>query len=338
MTLLVTGGVGFIGSCFTHFMLAKYPDLRIICLDRMTYAANPMTLEGLRHDPNFRFVKGDIADSICVDRLFEEEHPDAVVHFAAESHVDRSIEDPSVFLKTNVIGTGVLLDACRKYGIGRFHQVSTDEVYGALPLNKKEPFTEESPLSPSSPYAASKASADLLVMAYRRTYGIPVTISRASNNYGPRQYPEKLIPLMLANALHGEKLPLYGGGWQVRDWLYVEDHVRAIDLILDRGREGEIYNVGGSCEMPNIDVVKKLCKRLSVSEDRIVSVSDRPGHDVRYALSYEKLQKELGWYPATSFEEGFEKTVRWYLDNRSWWESTVGDDYHTYYQTIYGKK
>ncbi|MCC8130281.1 MAG: dTDP-glucose 4,6-dehydratase [Ruminococcus sp.] len=323
MTIIVTGGAGFIGSNFIFHMLGTHPDYRTICLDKLTYAGNLSTLAPVMGNPNFRFVHADICDREAVYKLFEEEKPDIVVNFAAESHVDRSIEEPEIFLQTNIIGTSVLMDACRKYGITRFHQVSTDEVYGDLPLDRPDLFfTEESPIRPSSPYSSSKASADLLVLAYHRTYGLPVTISRCSNNYGPYQFPEKLIPFMIMNALNNKPLPVFGEGLNVRDWLYVEDHCRAIDLIIHNGRIGEIYNIGGHNEMRNIDVVKMICRELGKPERLITHVPDRKGHDLRYAIDATKIRKELGWVPEMKFEDGIKETVRWYLENWGWWESS----------------
>lgn len=324
MKILVTGGAGFIGSNFIHYMMEKHPDYRIICLDKLTYAGNLRNLESALNRENFRFIKGDICDRELVYKVFEEERPDIVVNFAAESHVDRSIEDPEIFLKTNIIGTQVLMDACRKYGIKRFHQVSTDEVYGDLPLDRPDlKFTEKSPLKPSSPYSASKASADLLVMAYHRTYELPVTISRCSNNYGPYQFPEKLIPLMIINAIHDRPLPVYGDGRNVRDWIHVKDHCEAIDLIIHEGKEGEIYNIGGENERSNIEVVKMILKELGKPESLIKFVKDRPGHDRRYALDITKMKEEFGWSPKISFEEGLRSTIKWYLENRNWWEEII---------------
>ncbi len=328
MTIIVTGGAGFIGANFILYMRNTHPDYRIVCVDKLTYAGNLCTLAPLLGDPQFRFVKLDIADRAGVFDLFAAEKPDVVVNFAAESHVDRSIEDPAAFWQTNVIGTATLLDACRAYGVGRFHQVSTDEVYGDLPLDRPDLlFTERSPLCPSSPYSSSKASADLIVQAYHRTYGLPTTISRCSNNYGPYQFPEKLIPLMLTNALGNKPLPVYGDGRNVRDWLYVEDHCRAVDLILHNGRVGEIYNVGGHNEMANIDVVRLICRALGRSEDLITFVADRKGHDRRYAVDAQKMADELGWQPETAFADGIQKTVQWYLDNRTWWENILDGSY-----------
>ena len=332
MTVLVTGGAGFIGSNFIFHMLKAYPAYRIICLDKLTYAGNIATLEPVINNPSFRFVKGDIADREAVYRLFEEEHPDIVVNFAAESHVDRSIDDPEIFLRTNIIGTSVLMDACRKYGIKRYHQVSTDEVYGDLPLDRPDMFfTEKTPIHASSPYSSSKAGADLLVLAYYRTYGLPVTISRCSNNYGPYHFPEKLIPLMIINALNNKPLPVYGKGENVRDWLYVEDHCRAIDLIIHKGRVCEVYNVGGHNEMRNIDIVKLILNELSKDESLITFVADRKGHDLRYAIDPTKIHNELGWLPETKFEDGLKKTIKWYLDNESWWKPIISGEYQDYW-------
>lgn len=315
MTIIVTGGAGFIGSNFIFYMLAKYPEYRIVCIDALTYAGNLSTLKPVMENPNFAFYKVNICDRPAVYELFEKERPQMVVNFAAESHVDRRVEDPAVFLETNVMGTSVLLDACRKFGIKRFHQVSTDEVYGELPLDRPDLlFTEETPVRASSPYSASKAAADLLSLAYHRTYGLPVSISRCSNNYGPHQFPEKLIPLMILNCINDRPLPVYGEGVNVRDWLYVEDHCKAIDLILHKGRVGEVYNIGGHNEMRNIDIVKRICKELGKPESLITHVTDRKGHDMRYAMDTTKIQKELGWSPETSFEDGLRKTVRWYQD------------------------
>ncbi len=339
MTIIVTGGAGFIGSNFVFYMLKAHPTDRIICLDKLTYAGNLSTLKSVMKNPNFRFVKADICDREAVYKLFEEEKPDIVVNFAAESHVDRSIENPSIFLQTNIVGTSVLMDACREYGIKRYHQVSTDEVYGDLPLDRPDLFfTENTPIHTSSPYSSSKAGADLLVLAYHRTFGLPVTISRCSNNYGPYHFPEKLIPLMIINALHDKPLPVYGEGINVRDWLYVEDHCKAIDLILQKGRVGEVYNVGGHNEMRNIDIVKLICKALGKSEDLITYVTDRKGHDMRYAIDPSKIRGELGWLPETKFKDGIQKTIQWYLDNEDWWQEIVSGDYQNYYEKMYGNK
>lgn len=337
--ILVTGGAGFIGGNFIHYLLGNRPDCHIACLDALTYAGNLETLKSVLEDSRLRFVHGDITDREAVYHLFEEENFDAVVNFAAESHVDRSIDTPEVFLKTNILGTQVLLDACNRFGTGRYHQVSTDEVYGDLPLDRPDLFfTEETPIHTSSPYSASKASADLLVTAYYRTYGTPVTISRCSNNYGPYHFPEKLIPLMILNALEDKPLPVYGDGKNVRDWLYVEDHCRAIELILENGRVGEVYNVGGHHEKQNIEVVKTILHALGKSEELIAFVKDRPGHDRRYAIDPSKIHRELGWLPQTSFEDGIQKTVEWYLQNRSWWEHIRSGDYRRYYEQQYGMK
>ena len=305
-------------------MLKTYPSYRIICVDKLTYAGNLSTLTSVMTNPNFRFVKADICDRKAINQLFEEEKPDMIVNFAAESHVDRSINNLGIFLETNILGTDVLMDACLKYGIKRYHQVSTDEVYGDLPLDRPDLlFTETTPLHPSSPYSSSKAAADLLVLSYFRTYGLPVTISRCSNNYGPYQYPEKLIPLMIVNALNNQQLPVYGNGQNVRDWLYVEDHCRAIDLVIHKGREGEVYNIGGHNEMANINIVKLICKELGKSEDLITYVADRKGHDLRYAIDPTKIYTELGWLPETKFANGIKKTIQWYLDNHQWREDII---------------
>ena len=339
MTIIVTGGAGFIGGNFVHYMLEKYNDYRIVCLDALTYAGNMETLEDVMDNPNFRFAKGDIADREFVYNLFEEEKPDIVVNFAAESHVDRSIENPEIFLKTNIIGTSVLMDACRKYGIKRYHQVSTDEVYGDLPMDRPDLFfTENTPIHTSSPYSASKASADLLVMAYGRTYKLPVTISRCSNNYGPYHFPEKLIPLVIANVLNDKPVPVYGKGENVRDWLYVKDHCSAIDLIIHKGKVGEVYNIGGHNERTNLQVVKTIINALGKSEDLITYVTDRPGHDMRYAIDPTKIHNELGWLPETSFDEGIKKTIQWYLDNEKWWKNIISGEYQNYYEKMYSNR
>ena len=336
MKIIVTGGAGFIGGNFVHYMLNKYNDYDIICLDALTYAGNMETLEPVMHNPRFKFYKADIADRNAVYEIFEKEKPNIIVNFAAESHVDRSIDNPSIFLQTNVLGTGVLMDACRKYGIDRYHQVSTDEVYGDLPLDRPDLFfTETTPLHTSSPYSASKASADLLVQAYHRTFKLPVTISRCSNNYGPYHFPEKLIPLMIANALYDKELPVYGKGENVRDWLYVEDHCSAIDLIIHKGRVGEVYNIGGHNEKTNLEVVKIILKELNKSENLIKYVTDRPGHDMRYAIDPTKIHTELGWLPATKFEDGIKKTIKWYLDNKTWWQNIINGEYKNYYERHY---
>ena len=339
MNILVTGGAGFIGSNFVFHMLENHPDYRIICLDKLTYAGNLSTLQPVLEQDNFRFVRADICDRAAVEKVFQEEQPDVVVNFAAESHVDRSIENPSIFLETNIMGTAVLMDACRKYGIRRYHQVSTDEVYGDLPLDRPDLFfTEETPLHASSPYSSSKAGADLLVMAYHRTYGLPVSISRCSNNYGPYHFPEKLIPLTIVNALADKPLPVYGKGLNVRDWLYVEDHCKAIDLILHKGRAGEVYNVGGHNEKQNIEIVKLICKELGKPESLITYVSDRKGHDMRYAIDPAKIHEELGWLPETKFEDGIRKTISWYLNHREWWQNIISGEYKNYYHMMYGNR
>ena len=339
MTILVTGGAGFIGGNFVKYMLNRYPDYKIICLDALTYAGNLETLADVMDNPQFKFIKGNIADQKVIFSLFEQEKPDIVVNFAAESHVDRSIENPKVFLETNIIGTQVLMDACRKYGIKRFHQVSTDEVYGDLPLDRPDLFfTEETPIHTSSPYSASKASADLLVQAYHRTFKLPVTISRCSNNYGPYHFPEKLIPLMISRALADQPLPVYGKGENVRDWLYVEDHCSAIDLIIHNGREGEVYNIGGHNERTNLEVVKAILKELNKPESLITYVTDRPGHDMRYAIDPTKIHNELGWLPETKFDDGIKLTVQWYLENKPWWENIINGEYKNYYEKMYGNR
>ena len=324
MKIIVTGGAGFIGSNFIFYMLNKYPQDRIICVDKLTYAGNLSTLSPVMSNSNFKFYQIDICDRDKIYYLFEQETPDMVVNFAAESHVDRSIENSEVFLDTNIKGTAVLMDACRKYGIERYHQVSTDEVYGDLPLDRPDMFfTEKTPIHTSSPYSSSKAAADLLVLAYHRTYGLPVSISRCSNNYGEYQYPEKLIPLMIINALRNKPLPVYGKGINVRDWLYVEDHCRAIDMIIHNGKDGEIYNVGGNNEIRNIDIVRMVCKKIGSSEDLITYVTDRKGHDLRYAIDPTKIREELGWTPRVKFEDGLEKTIQWYINNKEWWKAIL---------------
>ncbi len=336
MKILVTGGAGFIGGNFAHLMVNKYPEDEIVVLDALTYAGNLETLEPVMDKPNFKFVKGDITDRAFIDDLFAKEHFDMVVNFAAESHVDRSIEDPEIFLRTNILGVQVLLDACRKYGVKRFHQVSTDEVYGDLPLDRPDLlFHEDTPIHTSSPYSASKAAADLLVLAYHRTFGLPVTISRCSNNYGPYHFPEKLIPLVISRALADEPIPVYGEGANVRDWLYVNDHCTAIDLILRTGRDGEIYNIGGHNEVSNLEVVKTILKALNKPESLIHFVKDRPGHDLRYAMDPTKIETELGWEPEYRFETGIQKTIDWYLTHRDWWEHIVNGEYQNYYAKMY---
>ncbi len=339
MTVLVTGGAGFIGSNFIYYMQKAHPQERLVCVDCLTYAGNLSTLAAAMEKPNFAFYKTNICDRAAIYALFEQERPDIVVNFAAESHVDRSIETPEVFLQTNILGTQVLMDASRRYGVTRYHQVSTDEVYGDLPLDRPDLFfTEETPIHTSSPYSASKAAADLLVQAYHRTFGLPVTISRCSNNYGPYHFPEKLIPLMIANALQDKPLPVYGEGLNVRDWLYVEDHCKAIDLILRHGRVGEVYNIGGHNEMKNIDIVRLICQKLGKPESLITHVADRKGHDMRYAIDPTKIHRELGWLPETCFADGIQKTVDWYLANRDWWQTILSGEYKTYYERMYGNR
>lgn len=336
MKIVVTGGAGFIGGNFIHMMVKKYPEYKILCLDKLTYAGNMETLDQIMHYKNFKFIKGDITDRDFIFRLFNDEKPDIIVNFAAESHVDRSINEPGLFLNTNIIGTGVLLDACKNFGIQRYHQVSTDEVYGDLPLDRPDLFfTEETPIHTSSPYSASKASADLLVQSYYRTFHLPVTISRCSNNYGPYHFPEKLIPLMIANALNDKPLPVYGTGENVRDWLYVEDHCIAIDLIIHKGNNGEIYNIGGHNERTNLEVVKTIIRELGKSEDLIQYVTDRPGHDMRYAIDPSKITNELGWKPTTYFDDGIKKTIKWYIENKVWWENIMSGEYQNYYDKMY---
>ena len=339
MKIIVTGGAGFIGSNFVYYELKNHAEDKIICLDKLTYAGNLETLADAFKNPNFSFVRADIADREAVYKLFEDVKPDIIVNFAAESHVDRSIEEPELFLRTNIIGTSVLLDACRKFGIKRFHQVSTDEVYGDLPLDRPDLFfTEKTNLHTSSPYSASKAAADLLVQAYQRTYKIPATISRCSNNYGAYHFPEKLIPLMIINALNDKKLPVYGKGINVRDWLYVEDHCSAIDLIIRKGTIGEIYNIGGHNERNNLEVVKTILKILGKSENLIEFVTDRKGHDQRYAIDPTKITNELGWTPKTTFDDGIKKTVAWYLENRAWWQKIISGEYKNYYAKMYDNR
>jgi dTDP-glucose 4,6-dehydratase len=326
MKLLITGGAGFIGSNFIFYMQRVHPDYEIVCADALTYAGNPQTL--LRAKRKVRFLRMDISDKDAVNALFEAERFDAVVNFAAETHVDRSIENPGVFLTSNILGTHVLMEACRRFGTGRFHQISTDEVYGDLPLDRPDLFFDEnSPVRTSSPYSASKAAADLLALSYWRTYGLPVTISRCSNNYGPFQFPEKLIPLTILNALQGKKIPVYGNGQNRRDWLYVEDHCEAIELILRQGRMGEIYNIGSSSEESNLDVVRSILSVLEKPETLIAFVPDRPGHDLRYCVDAGKIRAELGWTPQTSFRDGLRKTVDWYVQNESWWRGILDGSY-----------
>ena len=325
---LVTGGAGFIGGNYLHIMVNKYPNDEYVCLDALTYAGNMETLAPIMNKPNFKFVHENICNRKAIYELFEKENFDYVINFAAESHVDRSIENPEIFLETNIVGTSVLMDACRKYGIKRFHQVSTDEVYGDLPLDRPDLFfTETTPLHTSSPYSASKASADLLVLAYHRTFKLPITISRCSNNYGPYQFPEKLIPLMIQKASNNDSLPVYGNGANVRDWLYVGDHCTAIDLVVRNGRDGEIYNIGGHNERTNLQVVKTILKALGKPESLINYVKDRPGHDLRYAIDPKKIETELGWKPEFNFDTGIVETIKWNLNNKEWLEHVESGEY-----------
>jgi len=335
MRILITGGAGFIGSNMIRYLLRKYPS-ELINLDKLTYAGNLENLAGLEDDPRYTFVRGDIADPRVVGDIFTSHRIDAVINFAAESHVDRSIEDASAFLRTNVEGTRVLLEAARRHGAAKFIQVSTDEVYGSL--GETGFFTEESPLNPSSPYSASKAAADLLALAYHRTYGLPVLVTRCSNNYGPYQFPEKLIPLMITNALEDQPLPVYGDGQNVRDWLHVADHCTALDLVLHRGRPGQVYNIGGHNERKNIEIVRLILAKLGKPESLITFVADRPGHDRRYAIDAAKLRRELGWRPQHTFEEGLRETVRWYCANQDWWRKIKSGAYRQYYQRMYGAR
>ena len=326
MKLLITGGAGFIGSNFIFYMQRTHPEYELVCIDALTYAGNPETLK--KALGKLRFIQMDISDKDAINSLFEQEHFDCVVNFAAESHVDRSIEQPEIFLTTNIMGTQVLMDACRRYKVGRFHQVSTDEVYGDLPLDKTElSFDENSPIRASSPYSASKAAADLLALAYYRTYGLSVTISRCSNNFGPFQFPEKLIPLTIINALQGKNIPVYGNGQNRRDWIFVEDHCVAIDLILEKGSVGETYNIGSNSERSNLEVVQSILSVLDKSKDLISFVADRPGHDLRYSINARKTQTQLGWIPKTEFSDGLRKTVDWYIKNTSWWENILNGTY-----------
>ena len=336
MKVLVTGGAGFIGGNFVHHMVNKYPDYQIVNLDLLTYAGNLETLKPVEDKPNYKFVKGDIADEAFIMDLFEKEKFDVVVNFAAESHVDRSIEDPGIFVQTNVMGTRVLLDASRKFGVKRYHQVSTDEVYGDLPLDRPDLFfTENTPIHTSSPYSASKASADLFVLAYHRTFGTPVTVSRCSNNYGPYHFPEKLIPLMISRALADEELPVYGNGENVRDWLHVSDHCEAIDLIIHKGKVGEVYNIGGHNERTNLQVVQTILKALDKPESLIKYVKDRPGHDRRYAIDPTKIETELGWKPKYNFDTGIAQRIQMYLDNEDWWKHIISGEYQNYFAEMY---
>jgi len=337
MKLLVTGGCGFIGSNFVLYMLESHPDVQIVNLDLLTYAGNLENLQdAAAYGDRHRFVRGDITDCDLVLSLTSEQ-PDAVINFAAESHVDRSIMDCARFVSTNVVGAQVLLDACREHGIGRFVQISTDEVYGSLEISDG-PFTEGHHLAPNSPYAASKAAADLLVRAYHKTHGLDAVITRCSNNYGPYQFPEKLIPLMITNALQDKEMPVYGDGKNVRDWIHVVDHCRAIDRVLRDGRSGEVYNIGGNSELHNIDIVRHICSRLGKSECLIRFVKDRPGHDLRYAMEASKLKGELDWEPSIRFEDGLNHTISWYIEHEAWWQRIRTGEYLTYYETWYGNR
>ncbi|MCM3055987.1 dTDP-glucose 4,6-dehydratase [Caldibacillus thermoamylovorans] len=336
MKVLVTGGAGFIGSNFVRYMVKKYPEYQIVNLDLLTYAGNLENLKEVENKPNYKFVKGDIADHEFINGFFAEEKFDYVINFAAESHVDRSITDPGIFVRTNVQGTQVLLDSAKNIGVKKYLQVSTDEVYGTL--GETGYFTEETPLAPNSPYSASKAGADLLVRAYHETYGMPVNITRCSNNYGPFHFPEKLIPLMIINALHDKDLPVYGDGLNVRDWLYVEDHCEAIDTVLHKGVVGEVYNIGGNNEHTNIEIVKTILKHLGKPESLIKFVKDRPGHDRRYAIDATKIRTELGWEPKHTFETGIKETIDWYLENKDWWENIISGEYQQYFKQQYGDR
>jgi dTDP-glucose 4,6-dehydratase len=335
MKILVTGGAGFIGSNFVHYMLERYPSYKIINLDALTYAGNLENLRSIQENSNYTFVKGDITNSELVNSLFEQ-GVDTVVHFAAESHVDRSILEPDVFVKTNVLGTQVLLEAARKYDVKKFVHVSTDEVYGTL--GETGLFTEDTPLSPNSPYSASKAGSDLLVRSYHETFGLPINITRCSNNYGPYQFPEKLIPLMIANALNDKPLPVYGDGLNIRDWLYVEDHCSAIDLVLHKGINGEVYNIGGNNERTNIQIVQTILRELGKPESLIQYVKDRLGHDRRYGIDATKITNELGWEPKHNFDTGIHETIRWYLDNQDWWKRIQTGEYQQYFAQQYGER
>ena len=333
MKFLVTGGAGFIGSNYLHYVTAKYPEDYFVCLDALTYAGNYNNIKALENKENFKFVKGNINNRKLIYELFENGKFDYVINFAAESHVDNSIKNPTIFLETNIIGTSVLMDACVKYGIKRYHQISTDEVYGDLPLDRPDLlFTEETPIHTSSPYSTSKASADLLVMAYHRTYGLPVTISRCSNNYGPYQFPEKLIPVVFSKAINNEKIPVYGTGENIRDWIHVYDHNTGVDLIVRNGRDGEIYNLGGHSERTNLTVVKTILKQLGKSEDLIEFVTDRKGHDLRYAIDSTKVERELGWTRTHSFEEGIKETIDWYINNQAWVNNILSGKYKSAYR------
>ncbi|MCZ6704021.1 MAG: dTDP-glucose 4,6-dehydratase [Ignavibacteria bacterium] len=332
--VLVTGGAGFIGSNFINYILAKRDDYNIIILDKLTYAGNLENLIASETKKNYHFIKGDISNKELVNYLFKKFDIKYVINFAAESHVDRSILGSEIFFKSNVLGTNVLLEVARKYSVKKFLQISTDEVYGSL--NSDGLFTEDTPLHPNSPYAASKASADMMALAYHHTYGVPVVITRCSNNYGPYQFPEKLIPLMIINSLKGKKLPVYGDGMNIRDWVYVIDHNAAVETVLENGKSGEVYNIGASTEMPNIQIVKLILNELGKSEDMIEYVKDRLGHDRRYAIDSTKIENELGWNPKFNFEEAMSQTIKWFLTNKTWWERIITGEYQDYYETQYG--
>ncbi|MBI4547209.1 MAG: dTDP-glucose 4,6-dehydratase [Ignavibacteriae bacterium] len=336
MTILVTGGCGFIGSNFVRYMLEAHPEYTIVNLDKLTYAGNLENLDDVEDHPHYHFIKGDICDRVTVGAVIKDYHSEVIINFAAESHVDRSIMGPAVFIETNVAGTNVLLEVAKENNIRRFIQISTDEVYGSLGPTGK--FTESTPLHPNSPYAASKAAGDLLALAYHRTFGLPVIITRCSNNYGPYQFPEKLIPLMIANAIDGKPLPVYGDGLNVRDWLFVKDHCTAVDLVLHKGIVGEVYNIGGNNEWKNISVVKLLLKKLGKPENLIALVKDRPGHDRRYAMDASKIMNELHWRPSVTFEEGLSETVNWYLSHESWWRHIISGEYQQYYRKMYEER
>jgi len=332
--ILVTGGAGFIGSNFINYILSKRDDWKIINIDKLTYAGNLENLKSVEGNKNYHFIKGDISNRELIDYVFKKYDIKYVINFAAESHVDRSILGSEIFYRTNVIGTNVLLEAARRYEVEKFVQISTDEVYGSLGPEGK--FTEKTPLSPNSPYSSSKASADLMAMAFYHTYNLPALITRCSNNYGPYQFPEKLIPLMIINALNNKKLPVYGDGLNVRDWIFVIDHVKAVELVFEKGKPGEVYNIGANCEMKNIDIVKLILNKLNKPEDLIEFVKDRPGHDRRYAIDSSKIQNELGWKPEYEFEKALDYTIDWYIKNKNWWESVISGEYLNYYKKQYG--
>ncbi|MDA0986934.1 MAG: dTDP-glucose 4,6-dehydratase [Bacteroidetes bacterium] len=334
--ILITGGAGFIGSNFTHFMLEKYSDINIFNLDKLTYAANLENLKSIENNSRYNFIHGDICNSELVDKTLKENNIDTIVHFAAESHVDRSILGPEIFIHTNVLGTSVLLEAIRKLKISKLIHVSTDEVYGSLSQNGK--FVETTPLNPTSPYSSSKASSDLIALSYFKTFDLPIIVTRCSNNYGPFQFPEKLIPLMIANALNDKKLPVYGEGKNIRDWLFVKDHCSAIDIVIQKGKNGEVYNIGGNNEWQNIDIIKLLLKILNKPESLIEFVKDRQAHDFRYAIDASKIKNELGWEPTYKFENGLEETIKWYLENEVWWKRIINGEYQKYYELQYSKR